>query len=200
MLLGDADVKGAVGEALTEQVEARARGHGCRDRHDLWIQLCVLHQLLGEHPGVLRRASLSLVLLARDHVELDHAVVFVCSVFGGAIALALLRDHVNQHRAVLDLPGVLQHIDQGVHVVAVDGTHVVEAELFKQRAAGDHAAGIFLGLAGGFLQRLGKRLRDRLAQVAQGLVAAARHEPGHVRAHAAYRRRDGHVVVVEDDR
>ncbi len=49
--------------------------------------------------------------------------------------------------------GVLQHRDQGVQVVAVDRADVVEAQLLEEGAAGDHAAGVFLGLAGRFLQR-----------------------------------------------
>jgi hypothetical protein len=80
---------------------------------------------------------------------------------------------VDQHGLVGDVAGVLQHVDQGVHVVPVDRAHVVEAQLLEEGAAGDHAAGVFLGLAGGFLQRLRKGLGHRLAQVAQRLVAAA---------------------------
>ena len=83
--------------------------------------------------------------------------------------------------------------------MAVDGADIVEAQLFEERAAGDHAAGIFLGLARGFLDRPRKGLGHRLAEIAQGLIAAAGHQAGHIGAHPAHRRGDGHVVVVEHD-
>ena len=49
VLLGDADVEGAVGEALAEQVEAGAGRHGRGDGDDLVVLLGLLDQLAGEH-------------------------------------------------------------------------------------------------------------------------------------------------------
>jgi len=54
MLLGNADIESARGELFTEQIEARARRHGCRDRDDLVVlfrvcderfreDLCIAH-------------------------------------------------------------------------------------------------------------------------------------------------------------
>ena len=42
MLLGDADIEGALGEALGEHVEARARRHGGGDRDDALVLLRLL--------------------------------------------------------------------------------------------------------------------------------------------------------------
>ena len=49
VLLGDADVEGALGKALAEHVEAGARRHGGGDGDDLVVLLGVLDQLAGEH-------------------------------------------------------------------------------------------------------------------------------------------------------
>ena len=58
VLLGDADVEGALGELLGEQVEPGARRHGCGDGNDLVVLARLLDQALGEHLGVGRRVRL----------------------------------------------------------------------------------------------------------------------------------------------
>ncbi len=173
MLLGDADVEGAVGEFLAEHVEPRARGHGGVDGDDLRVDPGVLDQFLGEDLGILRGDRGGLGLLAGHHIELNHRVQLVVGALSRGVALALLGHDVDQDRAVLDLARIFQDRHQGVHVVAVDGADIIEAQLLEEGAAGDHATGVFLRLAGGFLQRLGQNPGHRLAQVAQRLVAAA---------------------------
>ena len=69
--------------------------------------------------------------------------------FGGGVALALLGDDVQEPWAC-DVLEVLQGFDEHVHVVAVDGADVVEAELFKERAGDDHAFHVFFGPPGEF--------------------------------------------------
>ena len=49
VLLGDADVEGALGKRLGEQVEAGARRHRRRDGDDLVVLARLLDQALGEH-------------------------------------------------------------------------------------------------------------------------------------------------------
>ena len=84
--------------------------------------------------------------------------------------------------------------------MAVDRADVVEAQLLEEGAAGDHAAGVFLGLARGLLAAAaGRTLATVLAELAQRLVGAAGDQAGQIGAHAAHRRGDRHVVVVEDD-
>jgi hypothetical protein len=159
----------------------------------------VLDQFLGEHLGVAGRAGGRLLLLAGDHVELDHRVQLVGGALGGGVALALLGDDVDQHRLFVEVLGVVQHRDQGVHVVAVDRADIVEAQFLEEGAAGDHAAGVFLGLAGRVADRGRQLLDHRLAELAHLAIGAARDEVGQIGAHAAHRRGDRHVVVVEDD-
>ncbi|MCY1539069.1 hypothetical protein D9M68_746380 [compost metagenome] len=64
---------------------------------------------------------------------------------GRAVAVALLRDDVQQLRAWLRLQ-LLQGRDQRAQVVAVDGAGVVEAELLEQ---GGGRQAELRGLAGG---------------------------------------------------
>ena len=200
VLLGDADVIDPLGEALGHQVNAGAGRHGGGDGDDAVVLLGALQELRPEHLGVGGGVGLGLGLLARDHVEADDAVILVGGVLGGGVALALLRDHVDQHGAVVDLADVLQHLDEVVHVVAVNGADIVEAELLEQGAAGGHAAGVLLGLARGFLQRAGEGVGDGAADAPDGLIGPPRHETGEIGAHAAHRGRDGHIIVVENDR
>ena len=53
MLLGDADVEGALGEGLLEQVDAGARWHRRSDADDLLVFLRFLDQALAEHRLIL---------------------------------------------------------------------------------------------------------------------------------------------------
>ena len=200
MLLGDADVEGAVGKAFGEEVEAGARRHGGGDGDDLVVALGLFDQLLGEHLGVGGRVGLGgLGLLAGDHVELGHGVVLVGGAFGRSVALALLRHDVDEDRAVVDLLDVPQHRHQVLEIVAVDRADVVEAQLLEQGAAGGHAAGVFLGLLGHVGEGTGQMAGDLLAELAHPLIGAAGHQLGEVGAHPADRRSNRHVVVVEDD-
>ena len=135
MLLGDADVEGAVGEGLVEDVDAGARRHRRGDADDLVVLLGFLDQALAEHVLVGRRVRLGLGLRAGGDVELDHGVIFVGGGFRRAVALALLRDDMDQDRAGLHVADVLQHRQQMVEVMAVDRADIIEAEFLEQRAA-----------------------------------------------------------------
>ena len=198
MLLGDADIEAALGEALGELVEAGARGHGRGDGDDLLVGLGLGDQRLGEHRLVGRRIGHRLGLLAGDDVELHHAVVLVGAVLGRRIALALLGDDMDQDRLVEPaVARVLQHRQQMVEIVPVDRTDIVEAELVEQRAAGHEAARELLGAPRRHLERLGQRLGDGAAEIAQADVGPARQQAREMRRHGADRRGDRHVVVVQ---
>ena len=135
MLLGDADVEGALGERLVEDVDAGARRHCRGDADDLVVLLGFLDEALAEHVLVGRRVRLGLGLGAGGDVELDHGMILVGGGFRRAVALALLRHDVDQDRAGLHVADVLQHRQQVVEIVAVDRADIVEAELLEQRAA-----------------------------------------------------------------
>ena len=69
MLLGDADIEGALGKLLREQIEARARRHRGRDGDDAIVLLGFRDQRFAEHFLILRRLRGRLALLAGEHVE-----------------------------------------------------------------------------------------------------------------------------------
>ena len=200
VLLGDADVEGAVRERLVEDVDAGAGRHRRGDGDDLVVLLGFLDEALAEHVLIGRRVRLGLGLGAGRDVELDDGVVLVGGGFRRAVALALLGHDVDQDRAGLHVADVLQHGQEMVEVMAVDRADVIEAELLEQRAAVHHeAAGIFLDAVGAVGEDLRQALVDLLGRIAQRAIGLAGVEPRQIGAHGADRRRDRHVVVVEDD-
>ena len=200
VLLGDADVETALGKALGEQVEPGARWHRRGDRDDLVVDFRFLDERLGEHLGVARRFGLGLHLGSGDHIELGDAVIFVGRGFGGRIALALFRYDVDQDRTrLLGIADVLQYRQQVIDVVAVDGSDVEKAELLEQGAAGDQAAGVFLGALGRLFDRARELLGQLAPQMAHRAIGLGGDESGKIRAHRAHRWRDRHVIVVEDN-
>ena len=199
VLLGDADVERALGEFLAEQIEPGARRHGGRDGDDLVVLAGLLDQALGEDLGVGRRGRLRLRLRAGDDVELDDAVILVVGRLGGRIALALLGDDVDQDRTVLGVAHVPQHRQQVIEVVAVDRADIVEAELVEQRAALTRPRAYSSIAHRALLEERRQVLGDLAHEVAQRAIGAAGDAAGEIGRQRADRRRDRHVVVVEDD-
>ena len=86
-----------------------------------------------------------------------------------------------------------------VEIVPVDRPDIVEAEFLEQRAAGPEASREFLGelrLVAEEARQPGER---PLGEVPEAAIGAAGDEARKMRRHGADRRRDRHVVVVEDD-
>ncbi len=187
------------GKRLAEHVQSGAGWHGGVDRDDLVVALRLFDQFAGEHLGIAGGVGGGrLGLLAGDDVELGHRVVLVGRAFGRAVALALLSDHVNQHRLVVHMLDVIEHRHQVLEIVAVDRPDVIEAQFLEERAAGGHAPGVLLGLAGHVLQRARQMAGHLLAELSHALIGPPGHQAREIGAHAADRRGDRHVVVVED--
>ncbi len=199
MLLGDADIEHPIGKDRFHSVEPSPVRHGRGNADDLRVATRLLDQRVGEDTGVGGRVGLGLRLRARDHVKRGNAVVLVIGRFGRRIALALLGHHVHEHRAVLHVAHILQDRQKMVEIVAVDRPDVVEAELLEQGAAGPEIAAVFLGKPGLVVHELRQATRELLGGAAQRTIGAARDEAREIGRHRAGRRRDRHVVVVEDD-
>ena len=157
VLFRNADIEHAIGELLGNLVQARARRHRGGDRHHLLVAGHLGTQRLRVDAGVARRPGGGLGLNARDHVELDHAVIFVRSILRWRVALALLGHDMDQHRADVRIADVLEDLDQCADVMAVDGADVIKTQLLEERAARQPAAGIFLHPAEPAVQRVGHR-------------------------------------------
>ena len=197
MLFGDADVKGALREFLRKQIEPGAGRHGRGDGDDLVVFLGLLDQRVGKYARIGRRVRCGARLHAGQHVELVHAVIFVGGAFGGRVAFALLGDDVDQHRmTVVHVLHVFQDRHEVLQIVAVDRADIIKAHFLEPGAAGPEAAHIFFSAADGALEA--ELFRDALAELAQRPIGAAGDEARKISAHGAGRRRDGHVVVVQD--
>ena len=198
MLLGDAHVEAPLRKDFGETVKAGARGHRRGNRHDLVVGPRLLDQRIGEDPRIARRSAARGLLRAGDDVEAADPMELVGGGLGRLVALALLRDHMNQDRAVLRVAHIAQHGQQMIEIMSVDGTDVIEAKLLEQRAAGPEAARIFLGARRPALPAFGEDLGELLRPIAQLPVRLPGDEAREISAHGADRRRDRHVVVVED--
>ena len=95
-------------------------------------------------------------------------------------------------------PQVAEQGQEVRQVVSVNGADIKEAHLLKQSAARQHAARVFLGAARRAFHRARKARRQGTAHNPRGLVRARRQKPRQIRAHRSDRRRDGHVVVVQN--
>ena len=199
MLLGNAHVKAAGGVRMRELVHPGAAGHGGGDGDNALVGLGQLGQRLAKHVLIAGRPGRGLHLLAGDDVELLHPVILVGGSLGGGIALALLRDDMDQAGAGGGIAHILQHRDQLLQIMPVDGPDIVEAQLLEQGAAHRHATGKLVRFARRAVQAGGQMRRQPLGQLAHLQKGAARYQPREISRQPANRRRDRHVVVIQND-
>ncbi len=200
MLFGDADIEGALWEGFGENIDPGAGRHCGGNADDLVVLLRLLDEALAEYVLVGRRIRLGFRLRAGRDVEFYDGVILVGGSFRRAVALALLRHDMDQDRTSLHVAYVLQDRQQMVEIVAVDRADIIEAEFLEQRAAADHeAAGIFFRPVGAVRQHFRQMLAELLGGFAQRAVGLAGIEPRQIGRHRADRRRNRHVVVVEND-
>ena len=142
MLFSDADIERAFGMRGREFVDAGAARHCGGYRANLGIGFGELGQRFTEDVLISRRtATGALVLLTRDHVEFDDAMIFVSRRFGRGVTFALLRDDMDQHGAFGIVADIFEDGDKLVEIVAVDGANIIKTKFFEQGAAHRHAAG-----------------------------------------------------------
>ena len=171
MLLGDADIEGALGKRLGENIDAGARRHCRGNADDLVVFLGFLDEALTEHVLIGGSVRFCFCLRAGRHVEFDDGVILVGGGFRRRIAFALLGDDMDQDRAGLHVADVLEHGQQVVEVMAVDRADIVETKFFEQRAAADHeAARIFLGAIGTIRKHLWEMLAELLGGFTQRTI------------------------------
>ena len=167
VLFGNADVTEAAGKFLFEQIKARAGRHSRGNRHNLVIFARRRQQAVGENAGIAGGVGLGFLLGSGQDVEFGDTVHLVGGAFGRQIALALARDGVDKNGPFVNrIAHVFEHRQKMLEIVAVDGAHVIEAQLFEQRAAGNHAARVFFRALRRFLKRRGELLGKLFADFA----------------------------------
>ncbi len=137
VLLGDAHVVGALGEAGHHVLHAGALEHGGGDAHHARVALGLGHQSVAEHLGVGRDRGGGGGLLRRGLAALDdergRAVHRLAVGLGRRISAPLDRHHVDHARAILVERGA-QRAPDALDVVPVDRADVGEAERLEERA------------------------------------------------------------------
>jgi hypothetical protein len=106
---------------------------------------------------------------------------------------------MDQHWPFRSIADILEDLDQRLDIVAVDRADVIKSELLEQGAAGPEAAGIFLDPPSPAVDRPRHLACEPLRQAPRGQIFVGRHQPRQRVAERSDRRRDRHVVVVEDD-
>ena len=106
-------------------------------------------------------------------------MIFVGTGFGRAIALALLRNDMDQHRAFRGVAHIFEHWQQVIEIMAIDRAYIIEAQFLEQGTATlGKTAGIFIDARGRLLQRRRQHLARNLLQIfAQFQELAARKQP-----------------------
>ncbi len=112
VLLGNADVEGAIGKCFGKDVDAGARRHRRGDGDDAVVFLRFFDQSFAEHLGIRRRVGSCLLLLAGRDVEFDDAVIFVLRRLRRRVAFALLRAHMHEDRPVVGVADIFQNRHQ----------------------------------------------------------------------------------------
>ena len=190
VLLGDADVDEATGEALAERQQAGGVGHGGGDGHHLGVSLALDEHGLAEGRGV------------RPGLELGHVVHRLDGVvLGRRVAAALLGEHVDDDRAV-DRGGVGERLLEAGDVVAVEGADVAHAEVLEERRRLEDLADGGLGAVDAAFEVAADHRQFAQHLLEAGLLAAVDRVRPEARQALAEARHGGGVaaaVVVEDD-
>ena len=126
-------------------------------------------------------------------------MIFVRGSLRRRVTLALLRHHMDEDGAFLIVAHIAQHRQKVIEGVTVDRADVIKAKLLEQRAAGYVTARMCHGAGNGAVDSLAEIGRQFLAEIAETHIGAAGGQPRQIGAHRARRRRNRHIVIVEDD-
>ena len=135
VFFSDADVVVLAGNGLLQDLEAGSAGHGRGDADDGFVLLAQLDHgatkdLLPHGGGVsLRRRS-----LAGRGIVSPQSMKLLGMLQRRLVALALLREHVDDHRLIASL-GELEGADQQRNVVTVNRSQIAQSEFFEQQRA-----------------------------------------------------------------
>ncbi len=196
MLFGDAHIEKAFRIFFGEFRKPGAIRHGRCDSDQALVLVRHVDQPVAEH------LRIGLVLgrsqrIAVAGVKLAHAVILARIVFRRLVTAAFLGRNMQKLRA-RQFPDIAKCGHQGIQIVPIDGTNIVEAEFLEQRARSDHALDMLLGTFGE-LQHGGYHTQHFFTGPTHGGIEAPGKQLGQVVVERADIGRNGHVVVVEND-
>ena len=200
MLFGYADVKCAVRMCLREFVHAGAAGHGSGNGHNPWVSIGQFRQRFAKDILIGRwTATGAFILLAGNDIEFDHAMIFVRRRLGRGIAMAFFGNHMDQYRSFGIVADIFQNGDQLIQIMPVNWTHIIKTQFFKQGSAHRHAARKFFGTFSGAVNAARQFGGQLAGEFAQAQIFAGGYQPRQIGGQAPHRRRNRHVIVVQDD-
>ena len=126
-------------------------------------------------------------------------MVFVGAGLGRGIALALLRDDMQQDGALIRIADVPKDRDEMIEIMAIDRPDIVKAELVEQGATREVGARMLDGPGDRPVHPIAELARQLPAGFPHRQVGLARQETCQIGGHGANGRRDRHFIVVEDD-
>ena len=198
VLLGDPHVEHPPRKPLRQDVEPGARRHRRRDPDDPAIPRSLVGQRLPEHVRVSRRIGLGLRLRARGHVELGNPMILVGRRLRRGIALALDRHRMDQNRPAGPRLGSPQRGQQRRHVMPIDRADIGKAQLLEQGATPRHPRHQLPCPTRAVAQRAGQGGLEPLCHPLQRRKWRNPRKPVQILVQRPHRRRDAHVVVVQD--
>ena len=196
--LGNAHIAEALGMGLGKGIQARAALHGGCDGANAAVFVRQLRKGLAE--GVGKGPARGGKGLAGDGIEGPDAVEPVGVLLRRGVALALLCDDVQQHRAV-HLLGLPQQVGDPGQIVAIHRPEILEAHVVEHVRADEPALEPFLEAVDAAVEGAAHRVAPGHGApgALDAVVALAGADVGQVLGHAAHVGGDGHAVVVEDD-
>ena len=137
MFFGNADIEATLRKALFKARKAGSAHHRSRDCANARLLLRKCAECAAEGVGKRGQVARKLGMSIR-RVKAADAMKNIGIQLCRAVASALLRDDMQEHRALTILDQA-QHVFQPSEVVAVHGAIVFKAHFLKQRAAQQHA-------------------------------------------------------------
>src|SRR5579884_4265219 len=109
----------------------------CAVRADETSAIHLIAKSNRENVGVALCPRLRLCLHARNHVELDDAMIFVGGILGRRVSLTLLGHDVDQHWSFLGVTDIFENLDQCANIVPINWPDIIKSELVEERSSGD---------------------------------------------------------------
>ena len=130
MFFGNADIKKAVGKALSEAFKSRSESHCGGNGAHFFVGRSIFAKVFAE---LIRKAIGGALCFSRCKIKRSYAVESAGILFGKSIPFALYCVDMEQNGRI-DLFCRFKRVNKHRNIVSVNRTHVSVAEIFKKRA------------------------------------------------------------------